>query len=460
MNGQRFVGGDRVTRIGMLILREQRKISPTLSFSHVSQIRGMKKLFRVYLGSIATFWMYTLQLGGLRWVQDSVLFAALISYKDVFIGNRMRDDIIDIQVKESLVERLKRCLLGKARNIHTLCNIWTLFKQEGLGRGIIHYIGGLSFICEWSSKQVAEDSLETNKVNLSSWCSNIDMWKEDTEPTGRLTWLELEGLLANARDAENVQKIGDKFGTVLEIDNMEVNGELKNFVGVLILTKTMDDISKCVPLKFNELLCLIRVVEDHNRSFLLNLPTESEYGASDDGSLNGDEDSDGVSDIVLGRREEGKYFSDDSREDECDATFGASPHLDYHVPEKTHAKSNDKCSCLKNVNPSVLRKSSPYLNETILSPIMLKTSSGDGPLSLLSKKMSFHILLDAFKKSGKTRSKKKSFAIGKDLCDDDFQLNGETSSGISGNFEVVGRKLGLIVDEDPIVASMAGRSSY
>ncbi|GJY75177.1 hypothetical protein Tco_0480293 [Tanacetum coccineum] len=256
------------------------------------------------------------------------------------------------------------------------------------------------------------------------------MWKEDMEPTGRLTWLELEGLLAIAWDAENVQKIGDKLGTVLEIDNMEVNGELKNFVG------------------------------DHNRSFLLNLPTESEYGASDDGSLNGDEDSDGVSDIVLGRREEGKYFSDDSREDECDATFGASPHLDYHVPEKTHAKSNDKGSSFKNVNPLVLRKSYPYINETILSPIMLKTSSGDGPLSLLSKKMSFHILSDAFKKSGKTRSKKKSFAIGKDLCDDDFQLNGETSSGSSGNFEAVGRKLGLIAEEDLIVASMAGRSSY
>nr|GFD38968.1 nucleotide-binding alpha-beta plait domain-containing protein [Tanacetum cinerariifolium] len=157
------------------------------------------------------------------------------------------------------------------------------------------------------------DSLETNKVNLSSWFSNIDMWKEDMEPTGRLTWLHLEGLPAIAWDAENVQKIGDKFGTVLEIDNMDVNKALKNSMGVLIVTKMMDEISKCVPIRFNECLCLIRVVEDHNRSFLLNLPTEFEYGASDDGPLNGDEDLYGFSDIDLGRREEGKYFSDDSQ---------------------------------------------------------------------------------------------------------------------------------------------------
>ncbi|GJX95801.1 hypothetical protein Tco_0351599 [Tanacetum coccineum] len=100
----------------------------------------------------------------------------------------------------------------------------------------------------------------------------------------------------------------------------------------------MDEISECVTIKFNECLCLIRVVEDHNRSFLLNLPIEYEYVASDDGSLNGDEDSDGISNTDLGRREEEKISSDDPREDECDVMSGASPHVVYHVPKKVVAK--------------------------------------------------------------------------------------------------------------------------
>ncbi|GKC89614.1 hypothetical protein Tco_1150263 [Tanacetum coccineum] len=209
---------------------------------------------------------------------------------------------------------LEQKLKGKARNIHAPCNISTLFKQEGIGGDVIHYIGGLSFLCEWGSEKLAVETLESNKVNLSSWFLNLDIWKEDMEPTG------------------------DKFGTILEIDNMDVNGTIKNSMDVLVLTNKMDEISKCVTIKFNERLCPIRVMEDHNLSFLLNLPTEYEYVASDDGSLNGDEDSDGISNTDLGRTEEEKIFSDDPWEDECEMMSGDSPYVVYHVPKKVVAK--------------------------------------------------------------------------------------------------------------------------
>ncbi|GKD74264.1 hypothetical protein Tco_1332546, partial [Tanacetum coccineum] len=62
----------------------------------------------------------------------------------------------------------------------------------------------------------------------------------------------------------------------------------------------MEEISSCVPVKVNNRIYNTRVVEDHNRSFLLNLPVHSEYGSSDDDS---DEDSEGISEMELGRKE-------------------------------------------------------------------------------------------------------------------------------------------------------------
>nr|GFA95930.1 hypothetical protein [Tanacetum cinerariifolium] len=53
------------------------------------------------------------------------------------------------------------------------------------------------------------------------------------------------------------------------------------------------------------------VVEDYNRSFLLNLPVDSEFGASGDDS---DEVSEAISETKLGRKEEFGASGDDSDE--------------------------------------------------------------------------------------------------------------------------------------------------
>ncbi|GKB68276.1 nucleotide-binding alpha-beta plait domain-containing protein [Tanacetum coccineum] len=305
---------------------------------------------------------------------DPVNVCSERSFKDVTAGiqrvteeqmkTKKREEVIDAQINLSHVAQLKRCWSGEARNIHALRNIWTLFKQGGLGACVIHYLGGLSFLYEWSSEKVVAESLELNKVNLGMWFSKLKIWEHDLEPTGRLTSLEIEGLPATAWDVENVQKLGDKFGTILEIDNMEPNGAIRSSVGVLILTRSMEEISSCVPVKVNNHIYHTRVVEDHNRSFLLILPVDSEYGSSDDDS---DEDLEGIPETKLGRKEGMGNTNDGSRKSDGNEKFHASAHADFPIFDNKVDDSNDRGSHNNKANSQYFNSLENDIDDTNVS---------------------------------------------------------------------------------------------
>ncbi|GKB97729.1 hypothetical protein Tco_0983866, partial [Tanacetum coccineum] len=115
-----------------------------------------------------------------------------MSYKDVMLGNKEEtnkrsnkvdeETVIELQTSTKQLVRLRRCWSGTARNVHVIRNIWTLFKQEGLGGGIIHYVGGLSFL--W--------------IPSPAW------------------------------ETATVEKISCKFGSVLEVDDMEGDSSFEN----------------------------------------------------------------------------------------------------------------------------------------------------------------------------------------------------------------------------------------
>ncbi|GJU54016.1 nucleotide-binding alpha-beta plait domain-containing protein [Tanacetum coccineum] len=229
-------------------------------------------------------------------------------------GEEEKGIVIEARANTTLLARLKSCWVGKARNIHALRNIWTLFKQEGLVGCTIHYLGGLTILCEWQSEAKALECLDLNKVNLSFWLSNLDMWNENLEPPGRLTWLEIEGLPTLVWDPETVNRIGAELGVVLEIDDMKFECPMKNSVGVLVLSKCMDDISRSVSIKVNGRIHHIRVVEDRNRSTLLNFPkkTDEEPSEEETDESSGEDDSDGVSETEFDN--EGDQYNEAPRE--------------------------------------------------------------------------------------------------------------------------------------------------
>nr|GEX81273.1 reverse transcriptase domain, reverse transcriptase zinc-binding domain protein [Tanacetum cinerariifolium] len=158
-------------------------------------------------------------------------------------------------------------------------------------------IGSFSILGEWKSEGIAKDCLERNKVNLSNWFSKLVMWKESIEPPGRLTWLEIEGLPALVWDPNAVHKIVKDIGTILELD------DIKNSVGALIHTNVMEEINKCIPVRVNGRIYQIRILEDHNRYILLDIPKDSANDSCNEEYIDGSEDdeSDGISETEFGR---------------------------------------------------------------------------------------------------------------------------------------------------------------
>ncbi|GJV63670.1 RNA-directed DNA polymerase, eukaryota [Tanacetum coccineum] len=138
------------------------------------------------------------------------------------------EDVIEFQVKHDQMACLRKCWVGKARNIHVLRNVQTLLKQDGLGGCSIHYLGGMSILCEWSLHTVAKECLEKNKVNLGNWFSKLVMWNENLESHGWITWLEIEGIPALIWDSNTACKIGEKMGSVLEVDDMDSRHNISN----------------------------------------------------------------------------------------------------------------------------------------------------------------------------------------------------------------------------------------
>ncbi|GJV65516.1 nucleotide-binding alpha-beta plait domain-containing protein [Tanacetum coccineum] len=219
------------------------------------------------------------------------------------------ESAIEIQPSHEQMSRLRRCWVGETRNIHVLRNIWTLMKQDGLGDCCIHYIGGLSILGEWKSEGIARDCLKRNKVNLGNWFSKLVMWEESVEPPGRLTWLEIEGLPALIWVSNAVCKIVREVGLVLEIDDMELDCSIKNSVGVLIYTNVMEEINKCIPVRVNGRIYQIRILEDHNRSILLNIPKDTTNKSCNEEYIDGseDEESKGISETKFGRIKEASF---------------------------------------------------------------------------------------------------------------------------------------------------------
>ncbi|GKF30779.1 hypothetical protein Tco_0100577, partial [Tanacetum coccineum] len=119
------------------------------------------------------------------------------SYKDVVGGsNPLNQNPIEksITIEEDIGIRskLERCWVGKAKNFEVLQNAWDIIKNNGLDDCNIKYMGGLTFLFEWPSREAAVKSLEANLIWIQQWFDDVKMWKADGESYGRLAWITFE----------------------------------------------------------------------------------------------------------------------------------------------------------------------------------------------------------------------------------------------------------------------------
>ncbi|KAJ9551049.1 hypothetical protein OSB04_015094 [Centaurea solstitialis] len=165
-----------------------------------------------------------------------------------------------------------------------LGNVRNICKVAGLSDCAIKYLGGLSVLFEWSSKEAAEKALQANKNYLSNWFLEVKMWSPDDRPTGRLVWLNLEGLPTLAWNSENAKVIGLMFGKALEWDEADDSSMMLDSTQVLVYSMQMEEINNVINVSVNDRLFKVRVTEEHNHSFLINFPHYSSDSNSDSNS--------------------------------------------------------------------------------------------------------------------------------------------------------------------------------
>ena len=98
------------------------------------------------------------------------------SYKEVIHGSKVHvgsAKAIELATNISILGRLDKCWISKTTSIDHLRNIHDLLKEDGLGDCKIQYVGGLSVICEWKSREIAMRSLDANKERLKHCFSDI-----------------------------------------------------------------------------------------------------------------------------------------------------------------------------------------------------------------------------------------------------------------------------------------------
>ncbi|GJT82210.1 nucleotide-binding alpha-beta plait domain-containing protein [Tanacetum coccineum] len=100
-------------------------------------------------------------------------------------SSKSQPSVLNVPVEEDsyLRRRLEKCWVGKAKNIQVLQNAWDIMKNNGL----------------------------------------VDCQEENSDPSGRLIWLNIEGLPILARNIGVVKSVAKNFGQNLEIGRLDFN---------------------------------------------------------------------------------------------------------------------------------------------------------------------------------------------------------------------------------------------
>ncbi|GJZ54652.1 hypothetical protein Tco_0609537 [Tanacetum coccineum] len=142
------------------------------------------------------------------------------------------------------------------------------------------YVGGLSFLFEWKSKDIAVKNIEDNRVWLQHWFDDIKPWEDSELPVGRLVWLNVEGLPALGRHIRAVKAIVKDFGRVLEVGRLDFDAKILPPVKILLFVQCMEEICQSIDVSLNGKIFPVKVYEDRSPVFNLLSPSsdvEDEY---------------------------------------------------------------------------------------------------------------------------------------------------------------------------------------
>ncbi|GJZ63745.1 putative RNA-directed DNA polymerase, eukaryota, reverse transcriptase zinc-binding domain protein, partial [Tanacetum coccineum] len=201
----------------------------------------------------------------------------LVINRAKYVKAKPRIKTIPIEENAYLRTKLECCWIGEARNFHVLQNAWSIMENNDLVDCKIKYLGGLSFIFEWGSKEVAMKSLEENKVWLHQWFNNIKIWDNYCGSYSRLAWIIIDGLPPLGRNINSVKAITKEFGQTLEVDKLDFDSKILLHVKALVhLPANLNVVNESVMVLLNGIKYPVRILEEQFQASSLLSPLSSD----------------------------------------------------------------------------------------------------------------------------------------------------------------------------------------
>ncbi|KAK1432308.1 hypothetical protein QVD17_09203 [Tagetes erecta] len=121
-----------------------------------------------------------------------------------------------------------------------------LKRWSGLDDCVVRYMGGLSIILTFPTKQDSITYRETKGHMWGSFFSSLEVWDGISYPKERLAWITVRGIPPDLFGTKMIHKVAASFGKVVaEVDVSNLESNLA-FTRVPILIKNMEKVNKKV----------------------------------------------------------------------------------------------------------------------------------------------------------------------------------------------------------------------
>ncbi|KAL4574419.1 hypothetical protein LXL04_021250 [Taraxacum kok-saghyz] len=136
-------------------------------------------------------------------------------------------------------------LIGELTNYDNPRSLYSSMDQEGWGDVSINYIGGLSFLLSFRSKEAADVFRNTGRDSWGVWFNSLSEWTPSFALNHRIAVISITGLLPQAWIGEAFSEVARLWGDILHCRSA-VDSKNRDRAKVVILTHHMQRINEKV----------------------------------------------------------------------------------------------------------------------------------------------------------------------------------------------------------------------
>ncbi|GKD45410.1 RNA-directed DNA polymerase, eukaryota, nucleotide-binding alpha-beta plait domain protein [Tanacetum coccineum] len=115
-----------------------------------------------------------------------------------------------------VARELDNVVMGEVRHFSSINNLRVMLHNEGFLNVEISYLGGLWVLIKLSSSKAKLNFMK--HVGVASWFVRISNALPDFVAKERIVWVDIEGVPLHAWSRNTFQKIGSKWGEVMELE--------------------------------------------------------------------------------------------------------------------------------------------------------------------------------------------------------------------------------------------------